>query len=134
MMGDESMYCSQCGKKLEDESKFCSNCGMPVKGQEDVIEINQDDTIKTVQNEIVQSEDETKTKGETGQNILTGVIIILLIPIAILAASINMRTCDWCDEKFFGSGYYDAYDADSTICKECAMEYYAPFPYENYKK
>src|SRR3712207_1758886 len=41
----DSMYCSNCGKKLSSDDFFCSNCGTPVSRQglfDDTSEVSED--------------------------------------------------------------------------------------------
>lgn len=44
------------------------------------------------------------------------------------------HVCDFCGKKFTGTAYYDSYEPDSTLCEDCARQYYAPLPYKSFKK
>lgn len=72
------------------------------------------------------------------RNLISPAVVALgLIALLLLAgcSAMQMSTCDNCDKTFQGAGYYDALrDPDYTLCPECAEDYYAPLPYEQFAK
>lgn len=62
---------------------------------------------------------------------------ILMISMALafvfLTSCGKTWTCDKCHETFKGDAYYDD-DRNSTLCADCAWEYWWPLPIDNYKK
>ena len=60
-------------------------------------------------------------------------VVIAVILVFILSACSSQK-CDNCGKDFTGDAYYDAFNPEKTLCKDCAIAYYAPFPYKNYKK
>ena len=42
-------------------------------------------------------------------------------------------TCDWCDAEWEGTAYYGS-SVSTTLCAECANQYWHPFPISNYTK
>ena len=67
--------------------------------------------------------------------LLGALILLLLAGCSSLQSSLQLSTCDNCGATFQGAGYYDALrDSDYTLCPECAEDYYAPLPYEQFAK
>ena len=60
------------------------------------------------------------------------IVLISTLLVAMLAAC-NSYTCDLCGKKT-GTAYYDPFNTSKTMCKECAIDYLAPFPIEAYRK
>ncbi|MCI8850347.1 MAG: hypothetical protein HFE82_02205 [Erysipelotrichaceae bacterium] len=63
----------------------------------------------------------------------------LLLYVCVLCAALilngcSSHVCDRCGKKFTGSAYYISKEPGSTICEDCARDYYDPFPYGNFKK
>lgn len=114
------MFCMNCGNKLEEGSKFCTACGKSVIGINDV-KVEQEASL-------VGSNTNGKRKMPRGF-IVFGVVIIGTI---ILLT--NVHTCDWCHKTYVGAQYYDVWDTNELMCKDCAMEYYMGPGYKNYKK
>ena len=61
-------------------------------------------------------------------------LVLALITVLSLTACGKSWVCDWCEKKFSGTAYYDGSNLNSTLCKECAVSYFAPFSIEGYKK
>lgn len=61
-------------------------------------------------------------------------LTICVLFTGFILSGCSSHTCDRCGKTFTGSAYYISNEPDSTICAECAETYYAPFPYENFKK
>jgi len=61
-------------------------------------------------------------------------LTICLLCTGVILNGCSSHTCDRCGKTFTGTAYYISKEPDSTICAECAQEYYDPFPYGNYKK
>lgn len=68
---------------------------------------------------------------------------LLLIPLllavfvaVVVIVSMNGKewTCDWCGKEWNGEAYYYGENLNSTLCEECAIQYYNPLPIEDYKK
>lgn len=129
------MFCSKCGTELEEDSKFCNKCGEKINKS---IQIDISDIGNTVTQSIKNFDiDETKEKVKKVYHKSPKLIICIGIVIGILLIlwmSSNAHTCDTCGKTFFGTQYYDSWYIDKTMCEDCAREYYAPLPYQNYKK
>ena len=66
------------------------------------------------------------------------VITVIGILIAVFSNSdggsgAKRWTCDDCGKTWTGVSYHDS-DWDSTLCEECAWDYWEPFPIDNYRK
>ena len=63
-------------------------------------------------------------------------IALMLAEIVLLSllTGCGIYKCDRCGKTFFGDAYYDAFRLDDYLCEDCAMAYYAPFPYKSYIK
>lgn len=74
----------------------------------------------------------------TARNVVSYAMAALgLLALLLLAgcSAMQMSTCNNCDKTFQGAGYYDVLrSSDYTLCPECAEDYYAPLPYEQFAK
>lgn len=65
---------------------------------------------------------------------LLGIVLLITIIIVACVGCASKNVCDNCGKTFTGNGYYDAYDHNTTWCADCATDYYAPFPINNWAK
>lgn len=74
--------------------------------------------------------------GQRAHELFMYVAIAFGIAIALMLGGCQTTSvCDQCDRTFQGTGYYDVLRGeDSTLCPDCAHDYYAPLPYEQYAK
>lgn len=115
------MFCMKCGTELEEGSKFCTACGASVKGISGV-----------------KAEREIPLEGSgtsrVGRKLPWGGIVFGAVIIGVIILFANIHTCDWCHKTYVGAQYYDMWDINELMCKDCALEYYMGPGYKNYKK
>lgn len=60
--------------------------------------------------------------------------IVTLVLLALCLTGCGKKwECTKCDKEFRGTAYYDMGATQSSVmCKDCAVSYWMPFPYENY--
>lgn len=61
-----------------------------------------------------------------------GMIVAICLICSLCCACGQKYTCSRCG-KSVSEAYYDPFDTDSYFCKDCAKEYFAPFPYTSYR-
>lgn len=65
---------------------------------------------------------------------ILGIILVLVFVISVFVGCGDKYTCDTCGKKFSGTAYYDGNDYNTTLCKDCAVKYFAPLPINNWAK
>ena len=63
---------------------------------------------------------------------LLALVYISAVLMLLLSACGKIYTCSECGKRVT-EAYYDPFDLDSYFCKDCAKEYFAPFPYTSYR-
>lgn len=59
-------------------------------------------------------------------------VILIMIMVLSCAGCGKTYTCDGCGENIH-EAYYVPGEDDTYLCRKCAMDYFAPFPYSQYK-
>ncbi len=55
--------------------------------------------------------------------------------ICLSLSGCGLKTCDYCEKKFWGDAYYASINnTDRDACRDCAADYWAPLNVENFKK
>ena len=65
---------------------------------------------------------------------IIAIMIMLVVCIGLLTACGKSWVCDWCKTSFTGTAYYDGFDYDTTLCRDCAVSYFSGFPINGYEK
>ena len=122
------MFCIECGKQLRESAIFCPYCGVKQHVSITTTKSTPDGTPKTKKPDT--------TKLPVAKQTRSGSFIVPILAIAAIAVVLYFVStaydCDSCGSSQIGSSYYDV-DGGGKMCKECAEDYWAPFPVENYK-
>lgn len=124
------MFCSKCGSEFDEDAKFCSKCGF------------KKEKLEEMDNKPINTKVETGPKYSTTSDsdddfsvkliIGVGAVIAIFVLFAwLFSCSARAFTCDYCGKTAYTA--YQTLSGDSRICKECAVEYWAPFDVENFK-
>ena len=73
---------------------------------------------------------ETKEE-ENGMKKLKFVAIMLVVATFLCGCGATYE-CSRCKDKV-SEAYYDPFNDGKYFCEDCARDYFAPFPYKNYK-
>jgi len=66
-------------------------------------------------------------------SIVTAVMTVML-GLALLQLNGVMYECNSCEKITLGTSYSIPYENDYTMCKNCAIDYFAPFDIKQFKK
>lgn len=108
------MYCTECGRRLEDEGNYCPYCG----------------TKRTMSNPAKPTEVTIPPKKGA---MLIRFTLVLVLCCAVMYFLTQIYSCDRCHKDYVGASYFDMY-GEGTMCKECAQNYWYPFPIDSAKQ
>ena len=117
------MICLNCNQSIKDGSFFCQYCG--TRQQDSVISLTTEATKSNT--EVAHHRGRRK---KLGWLIIAAIVAILVIGIILIN---NYHVCDWCDKKYIGAAYYEAWDYEEIMCEDCAKNYYRGLNYKSYK-
>jgi len=64
----------------------------------------------------------------------TSVLMVLVLAFVVTGCGV-VNICDDCSKTFVGTAYYNPFQgSSSTMCKDCAIDYFGVFGIDNYKK
>ncbi len=64
--------------------------------------------------------------------VIIAAVLVFLGMVICLYLGTGSHTCSRCGKKTIVA-YYDPLDTDEYFCEDCAKEYFAPLPYQNYR-
>lgn len=117
-------YCTKCGFQMEEGAKFCSQCGTP--------KVNSSEEITIKLSNVIYCSINRKKVGTLFGAIIS--ILIIAIIVTIVRYSGTGYICDGCNEKKYGTSYYDVLKDDMYYCKDCAKKYYAGLDYTGFAR
>lgn len=119
------MFCTECGKRMREGAIFCPYCGIKQSVSIPAPKNTPDSTPKT------KNPDPPVVKPTRPGSFISPILVVAVIAVVLYFVS-TAYDCDSCGLTQVGSSYYDV-DGGGKMCKECAEDYWAPFPVENYK-
>lgn len=124
-----TMYCTECGQKINEGDLFCRNCGCLVTQLQDTAKVADENTT----NNVDTSPSPTKTKLRIPKALIISVVAIVAVIAVVCVVAVSIRnnksnkSNSKNDEKYVDktsddAGYMDE-QGDAVITKETEKEY-----------
>ena len=119
---DGSLFCTQCGQRIESWMEFCSGCGAALRATSD--DVSYAEPIS--RNE--QCNDRRTEKGvPIGRKKTMGILLgaaAVLVAAAVGVIVLFYHPCPLCEKKFFGKSYAMTRNTENgtesiRVCKDC---------------
>lgn len=117
------MFCTECGKRMREGAIFCPYCGTK--------QGNSSSNPAANPKSADPGASHAPASRKSSPLFAAGPIILIAVLALVFYFVSTAYTCDVCEATYIGASYYDL--GNGTMCKECAQDYWAPFPVENYK-